>query len=460
MTDMPSPTLPPRRAPAGFGGRSAALKLLGIGALTFIMIMPLVLIASLVSERRQYANEAAESVAQGWGGQQTVTGPALIVPYTIPERRNEKGEIIANATQGEAIVLAKTLATTATPVVEERERGIFRVPVYASAVTMTGSFARTNLPFLPAAAVPDWGRARLAVGIADVRGLSGGIAMTFGGQDQFTFQPGTGVNAMPNGVQTTLALGEAETPFELTFRLRGTGRLSLVPTAETFTASVASAWPHPSFDGAYLPEERQVSESGFKATWRVSHLARTLPQAWDNENMAISPSVSAFGVTFFQPVDFYSLVDRSLKYAILFVGLSFLVFFLVETVTGARVHVVQYLLAGAAQVIFYLLLLALAEQTGFTPAYLVAGSACVILTTVYAFSVLGSTKRGLAVGGALTALYALLYTLLNEEDYALLTGAVASFLALALTMFLTRKVDWYQAQGAALATVTEQDKTA
>ena len=445
-------TSPFRPAPPG---RNAAFKLFGIGALTLVMAIPLLLISSLVSERREYAAEAQQSIAQGWGGEQSVAGPFLIIPYLIPELRDEKGGLLANATRGELVSLARTLQVEASPTVEERRRGIFTVPVYASFITLTGTISRPDVSALPANAVIEWDKLRLAIGVQDVRGISGSVGMTLGGAERFVFKPGTGVSAMPSGVQTTVALGDGETPFDISFGLRGTGRLAFVPSAEVFSSRVESGWRHPSFDGAYLPETREVSEAGFRAEWKVSHLARALPQMWDNADTSVQPSQSAFGATFFQPVDFYQLVDRSLKYAILFIGLSFLVFFLVETVTGARVHVVQYLLAGAAQVIFYLLLLALAEQTGFAIAYLAAAGGCVGLTSLYAGSVLGTRKRALSVSAALTVLYALLYTLLNEEDYALLTGAVASFLALALTMFLTRKVDWYQAQAVATSSLTD-----
>lgn len=427
------------------GGRDAALKLIGIGALTLMMIIPLMLIASLVDERRDFAREAAESVAQGWGGPQVVSGPYLIVPFAVPEQRDANGAVLTMASAGEMIVLPKALDATAVPGVEERARGIFRVPVYAADITLAGSFVRPDFPQLPRSAVIDWEAARLALSIRDVRGLSGDVALDWNGAGGATFASGTGINAMPLGIQTTAVPATGETPFKVSLRLRGTGRLAFVPVGETFTARIASPWQHPSFDGAYLPESRDIGETGFNAVWKVSHLARSLPQTWVN-GQSINDTASEFGVTFFQPVDFYQLVDRSLKYAILFVGLSFLVFFLVETVSGGRIHVVQYLLAGAAQVIFYLLLLALAEQVGFAAAYLAAGLACTALTTLYTASVLQSSRSALAVGIALTVLYGLLYTLLNEEDYALLTGAIASFLALALTMFLTRRVDWYEAK--------------
>ncbi|MFT3810730.1 MAG: cell envelope integrity protein CreD [Micropepsaceae bacterium] len=428
------------------GGRNAALKLFGIGVLTLVMIVPLMLIGNLVDERRASAYDAEASIAQGWGGAQALAGPFLVVPFEAPERRDPQGRVVAEAIRGEIVTLPRTLDVQVAAGVEERARGIFTIPVFAADVVMAGAFGLPDPRLAPPGAVFDWSRARIALSISDVRGLSGEPALEWdGARSDTAFAPGTGISGMNEGLLAPVALKGKETPYRLTLRLRGTARFALVPGGESFSATIAAPWAHPSFDGAYLPEDRQIGADGFTASWRVSHLARAMPQAWVNGEYGY-PSSSAFGVTFFQPVAFYQLVERSLKYAILFIGLSFLTFFLVETVTGARIHVVQYLLAGAAQVIFYLLLLALAEQTGFGSAYLIAAIACTGLTGLYAGSALGSHKRGLAVAGALTALYALLYTLLNEEDYALLTGAVASFLALALTMFLTRRVDWYEAQ--------------
>ena len=436
----------PTATPLRPGGRNAALKLFGIGVLTLVMIVPLMLIGNLVDERRSSAREAEAGIAQGWGGAQALAGPFLVVPFEAPERRDAAGRVIAEATRGEIVTLPSSLDVKVTASVEERSRGIFTIPVFAADIVMSGAFGQPDPRLAPNGAVFDWSRARLALSIADVRGLSGEPQLEWAGAPAGTvFAPGSGISGMNEGLNVPVTLKGEETPYRLSLRLRGTARFALVPGGESFSAVIAAPWAHPSFDGAYLPEERDIGPDGFTASWRVSHLARAMPQAWINGEIGY-PDSSAFGVTFFQPVAFYQLVERSLKYAILFIGLSFLSLFLIETVTGARIHIVQYLLAGAAQVIFYLLLLALAEQTGFGPAYLTAAAACTVLTALYAGSALGSMKRGLALAGALTALYALLYTLLNEEDYALLTGAVASFLALALTMFLTRRVDWYEAQ--------------
>jgi inner membrane protein len=444
---------------AAVKGRGSALKLFGIALLTLAMIVPLAMLTFLNDERKGRAAEASFSVAQGWGGAQQIAGPMLIVPWEAPERRDASGSELSPALSGRVVILPKTLSAEIGADSDIRKRGIFDVTVYTAAVRLTGAFETPELASkLPAGAVPRWDLAHLALGVTDVRGLTGALSVKLGGRDLGQFEPGTGSQLLIQGVRAPAGLADAPSAlsFEIAFSVRGLDRLSVVPAGEASEVSVASDWPHPSFDGAFLPGAPEISAEGFKADWSVSFLSRPFPQAW-NDGEVMNLDTAAFGVTFYKPVDHYQLIERALKYAILFVGLSFLVFFLIETVAGARIHIVQYLLAGSAQVIFYLLLLALAEQTGFSLAYLAAAAACSLLTALYAWSVTQRLLLGLAVLLGLSVLYGLLYTLLNEEDYALLTGAAASFAALAVTMFLTRRTDWYGAQEAALTGIRVTD---
>jgi inner membrane protein len=248
-------------------------------------------------------------------------------------------------------------------------------------------------------------------------------------------------------VRLTEGGGEA-LRYTMTLKLNGTGQLYFAPVGRDTSVALHSDWPHPKFDGAFLPDEPSddITAEGFKRQWTVPYLRRSLSQEMVSpENLSHAVSATSFGVKFYKPVDHYQLVDRALKYAILFVGLSFLAFFLIEVLTGARVHAVQYLLVGAAQVLFYLLLLSVAEHRGFEEAYLWSSAATVGLTFLYAMSAFRSWFGALIVLGVLILLYGLLFMLLREEDYALLVGAMASFAILAVTMFVTRKIDWYQA---------------
>lgn len=427
-------------------GRASGFKLVAIAFLTMVMSVPLLMILSIANDREEYARAARQSISQGWGGEQRVIGPFLVVPYKVPEEVDGSGRVVSAATSGEFVVAPQNLSILAEPKTETRSRGIFDVTVYTGTVEMTGAFPNLqSLREIVPSAVLDWTQARVGVGISDVRGISGDVLLNWAGKDVNAFEPGSSIGGIMTGVRTKLPTVDpaADAAFKLTIPLRGLGRFSFVPVGKAFTAQVRSAWPHPSFDGAFLPETRTITADGFDATWKVSYLAQQTPQTWINKETSYPASYEDLGVSFYQPVDFYQLVARSIKYAVLFVGLAFLTFFLIETVAGARLHIVQYLLAGSAQVVFYLLLLALAEQLGFAAAYFIAAVACIALTSLYVWSIMRSLARGGIVAFALSVLYALLYVLLNEEDYALLTGAVAIFLALALTMFLTRRIDWY-----------------
>jgi inner membrane protein len=229
------------------------------------------------------------------------------------------------------------------------------------------------------------------------------------------------------------------------FALRGSRELSVVPLGQRTTVQIDSPWTSPSFFGTFLPNGHVINERGFTADWTVPYLARGFGQSFASvdEAMQAIPG-SGFGVRFYQPVDHYQLVQRSLKYAILFVALSFLIFFVIEIVSQRRLHAIQYALVGAAQVLFYLVLLSLAEHIGFPMAYLIGACATVALTGLYSLSVLASVVRSSVLTTVLAALYGLLYVILNAEDYALLIGSAVLFAALATTMYLTRNIDWYR----------------
>jgi inner membrane protein len=262
------------------------------------------------------------------------------------------------------------------------------------------------------------------------------------------FEPGIGtMSRSASGMHVPLGFSSA--PPSLTLEthvgLRGSRELSLAPLGQQTVARITSPWPDPSFFGNFLPVDRHIGTKGFDATWKVPYLARGYSQSFRTATDAMPQLTSAMlGVEFYQPVGFYQLVERSLKYAILFVGLSLLVFFVTELVSAQRLHVIQYSLIAAAQVLFYLLLLSFAEHIGFGWSYLAAAVATVLLTSAYAASVFANRARAGVLAVLLGSLYGLLYVILNQEDYALLIGAVLLFVALAATMYATRKMDWYR----------------
>ena len=430
-------------------GRSPALKFFAIGALTVLMIVPLFLINTLVWERSSRADEARREVAASWGGEQTLIGPVLQVPVTLAEVKDQTGFVSRYSSKRVMAVAPERLKIEARVDVQERKRGIFTIPVYETTATITGVFSMSEIRALGGSEEQIlWAEGIVSFGLSDMRGVVEDFTVDFGDQKGLSVEPGSSVSAVGNGVHVAISQeppGEA-IPFRISVRLRGIDRFSIAPLGRMTEIKMTSNWVHPSFFGATLPLDPKITSQGFEASWTVPSLTRSLPQSWTTDaSEAPNLKAASFGVRLYQPVDHYQLVERALKYAVLFIGLSFLSFFLVELLTGARVHAVQYLLVGVAQVVFYMLLLSLAEHRGFEQAYLWSSGATIGLTFLYAISALKSVLRAVIVLGALSLLYGLLFMLLREEDYALLVGSMASFAILAVTMFVTRKIDWYQA---------------
>jgi inner membrane protein len=370
------------------------------------------------------------------------------------------GKTIDSTLRQTAVLLPENLAFKAKASEETRWRGIYAVPVYRAGVTMHATFTKASFAGLtPSDAKVLWDEATISVLVSDAHGLADNVALSINGQS-VPFQPGAQMTAIgnpaalpggpqgtTNGMHAPVTLsGPADLTLDTTFMLRGSRELSFAPLGRRTTATMQSDWRSPSFFGAFLPTERRVEQGGFSASWVVPYLARGFGQSFQMTDDAAPVLLTpASGVRFYQPVDHYQLVQRSLKYAILFIALAFLVFFVIETVSPKRLHAVQYALVGAAQALFYLLLLSFSEHLGFAGAYLVASAATIALTGLYAVSALDDKLRAGVLVTVLTLLYALLYVILNAEDYALVIGSSLLFVALAATMYVTRKIDWYRA---------------
>jgi inner membrane protein len=333
-----------------------------------------------------------------------------------------------------------------------RERGLYKVVVFAAQLTLSGRFSPPDMPGVVRGSVrPLFNQASVNVGVADPRGVRR-ATLNWNGTDR-PLEPGIADNALATtGLHARVDLNEAVTagaiPFSMTIQLNGTRDLRIVPAGNDTSANLTSSWAHPGFIGS-SPQERTVDDSGFKAAWNVSYFGRGFPRAWsdggvDREKMRNQADASAFGVSLVQPVDIYQQAERSVKYAALFIVFTFVVFFLFEVVRARLLHPVQYLFVGFALCVFFLLLISLSEHFGFDRAYAVAAIAITFLISIYSVFVLDGLKEGVVVGGVIAALYGFLYLLLRLEDYALLAGSLGLFAALALVMLLTRRVNWYE----------------
>jgi inner membrane protein len=430
---------------------SVVVRLVVMGILMMLLLIPLGMVQSVVTERAGRRNEVAQDVSATWGAAQTIAGPVLVVPY-----RTTTTDFSGKQTQtiGRASFLPDALDVQGSAPAETRKRGIFKVIVYKAHLTMTGRFARPEVTgLLRANSEPLWSEATVNIGFTDPRGIARRLTLKWNGQD-VAFAPGvidTGLFA--SGLHApapfSIAGPAGPIPFSLDIDLNGTRDLRLLPAGSETSLQLTSDWAHPSFIGAPLPDPRSVSDQGFRASWRVPYFGRGFPAAWtdgtlDREKLKGQADASAFGVSFVQPVDLYQQTERSVKYAALFIVLTFVVFFLCEVMRSRLLHPVQYVFVGFAICVFYLLLLSISEHLGFDIAYGCAAAATTLLIGTYSVFALRGGKEGSIVGTAVAVLYGYLYLLLRLEDAALLAGSVGLFAMLALLMLATRRVNWYE----------------
>lgn len=435
--------------------RSLIAKLGTIGLLVLLLLIPIYMIQGIISERQYQRDQVLADIARSSSDQQKITGPLLVVPYRKTVRqtvvRHDVPYEETKEQRGTLYFLPESFELQGSVTTEIRERGIYRARLFHARSTLSGTF---NIPALwgivEDGADYEFGTPYLAIGIRDIRGIENSPKLRFNGEVQ-AFEPGTLVEFLGDGIHAPLKLHAASNSriveFSLDLDLQGTGQLDLVPVGRESRVSLTSDWPHPSFIGNYLPTRREVGAEGFNAHWQTSFFSTNLQEALDActaKGECENFQGRTIGVSLIDPVDQYLKSDRAIKYALLFICLTFAGFFLLEVLKRLAVHPVQYALVGLSLAIFYLLLMSLAEHIGFTAAYAISAAACVSLNGYYAASALRGWARGLAFGAGLAALYGLLFGLLSAEDYALLLGSILVFAVLGLFMVLTRNVDWFR----------------
>ena len=433
------------------------LKLLVIFLLIIGLTIPNLMIRDVVNERSAYRFEAKQSIAASWTGEQKLVGPILVVPYEERAERKtwnankDHYRLVEQVTKKQLFVLPTELKVDAKVRTEERRRGIYAIPVYESSIDLRGGFDNERLLTLAQdkAVTVDWDKAFVSIPVSDIRGIAVQPVLDWNGTSS-EFVSGSGLEKYGNGMRAFVGGLNTTEPMRFAFsfsvQLHGMERLQFAPVGKSTQVSVASAWPHPSFLGRYLPTERQIDDDGFSATWRVASFSSdmdrigALCQAGDCEAFFDN----TFGVALIQPVDIYHQAERSVKYAVLIITLTFVAFFLFEVMRAIPLHPMQYLLVGCSLTVFYLLLLSLSEHIAFGWAYLIASLANSVLIGAYVSAVLSSRLRALVLTGALLMLYGMLYLILRSEDNALLMGSLLIFAVLAFVMLLTRDLDWYR----------------
>jgi len=436
--------------------RSPAFKFCLIAFLILLLLIPLVIVTGLIYEREGRAREVRGEVGRIWGPEQSIVGPYLVVPYTVRVEVLQGDKRVEQVQERRAIFTPERLDVAGRADSKTLKRSIFEVPVYAAKLKLNGKFGAPRIADVAAdAAEVRWRDATFVLGMTGVAGLKEAAVLNIDGAPAIPFAPSLGMpSSSMSGIHAKLAEagstvsanpGEPLKAFSFSINLTFNGSvvLQLSPAARETSVALSSDWPHPSFDGAFLPDERVVEDTGFRAAWKIPHLARSVPEAWSTSEAGVERlSPYAFGVRMIEPVDFYSLVNRAAKYGILFLALAFMAVFSMELTSDKRVHPVQYLFTGIALVFFFVLLLSLSEHIGFTPAYLLASSATGVMLATYIGAALDSVRKGLIMLAIFAGTYGLLYLILQLEDYALLAGALLGFVALTLVMFTTLRVDW------------------
>lgn len=430
--------------------RSITIRLITIGILILLLLIPVSMVESLIGEREFRQQEAITEVSSKWGERQTITGLVLTVPYKTYEKvyekeNTEKFKLVES--RGYAHFLPEELNINGNISPEVRYRGIYEVIVYNSKINLSGSFSTPNFEGLeidPTNIL--WNDAFISLGLSDLRSIQENISLKWNNQNYF-FNPGVESNdVIESGISTRLPINHTDSlvsnsKFSLELDFNGSSSLNFIPLGKITKVDIKSKWKNPSFDGEFLPDKREINKDGFSANWEVLHLNRSYPQVFKGSVQGINES--AFGVNLIVPVDEYQKSMRSAKYAVMFITLTFLLFFFVQILNGVKIHPIQYIIVGLALCVFYTLLIALSEHMAFNFSYLISSVAIISLITLYAKSIFNSKRLTLLICLILITLYLFIYSIIQMEDYALLMGSIGLFIVLATIMYLSRKIDWY-----------------
>ncbi|WP_051559938.1 cell envelope integrity protein CreD [Marinobacterium jannaschii] len=447
-------------------------KILAILGLGLLLMVPLMLVEGLISERQNYRSQAVQDIASKWTGRQLVSGPLIQLPWQHHYQKKvwnsdkEQYEVKGQKASGTLILRPESLNVDSAITTSTRRRGIYRIPVYSSEVALQGQFSSAGMVAFgrdrqeTMGGSIRWGKPTLLLLVSDMRGIIE-VPQLEWNQQVLPFAPGVKLGNETQGVHAVIPLPDDSKvitySFKLGLKLRGMEQLQITPLGKSSQISMQSDWPHPSFNGRHLPQHYETSAEGFSASWVTSPYSGDLNKVIEDCQQRSHCALNGYGVgaELIQPVDNYVQAERSVKYGLLFIVLTFIAFFLFEVLKKLQIHPVQYAMVGLALSVFYLLLVSLSEHMNFMLAYSLSTLACALLLCSYLAAVLGSLLRGGLFALGISLLYLLLYVIISSEDFALLMGATLIFAALATLMLMTRGVDWYQ-----LATAQAGEMTA
>ncbi|MGE0568604.1 MAG: cell envelope integrity protein CreD [Bacteroidia bacterium] len=428
-----------------FGRYHIIIKSVIIFILLLIFIIPQVIIHSLIDEREYLQVQAFEDIASKWSGRQTVTGPILVLPYKEYYRDTNK---VLRFIKHNLYVLPEEANINGEILPQKRHRNIYEVVVYNSNISIDAKFKSFNLKNL---SIPEeniiLNEASIILGLSDMRGLNENLELSMSNK-KYQFNPGvvshdlfeSGAIASID-VDSLSDLSDNGFDLKIDIDLKGSEQLFFVPVGKTTKVNLKSKWQTPAFNGQFLPDTNVVNAEGFNASWKVLHLNRSYPQIFSDSNYSIA--YSSFGVDLIMPIDGYQKTSRSVKYAMMLILLTFLVFFLVEITQRKKIHPFNYIIVGFALCLFYTLLLSFSEYMNFSIAYFIATVMTVGSITYFIYYLFKGTRVSMGIGGMLTLLYGFMFVIIQLESYALLIGSVGLFLIMLAIMNYTRKIDWY-----------------
>lgn len=418
-----------------------SIKMVIIAGLVILLLVPTFIIQYIIYERENRRKDVIQEVTEKWGEKQKLTGPVLSIPVEFTKTDNYGGKQIFTRY---IYLLPDSLVFAGEIQPEIRYRSIFEILLYSFDASISGNFNLSHLQDLDLNnGVIQYDQAVVEFGISDMKGVT----------DEVMFHWDASPSEIQPGIKNCAALSQGfhmKSPlnpekeryiFSCALGLNGNTELSFTPLGKETFSRIKATWEHPSFVGDYLPTMREINDKGFEAEWKVLHLNRNIPQVTYNKDLTLDNTY--FGVQLILPVDQYQKTMRTVKYAIMFIGLTFLAFFLIEILNTKMLHPVQYLLVGSALVLFYILLLSLSEHLYFPIAYTIASLSLILLITLYSKAILQDTKFMIIITSVLTLLYGFLYIDLQLEDYALLLGSIGLFIVLSIVMYLTRNLNWY-----------------
>ncbi len=424
--------------------RSVTIKLVSIFILMMLLMIPMEFVRSLINERDTLRESAVREVSGKWANEQNIYGPILTIPYNKQVIEDGKTTLVRE----QAHILPSLIIIDGKIKPQSLYRGIYKVVVYDSKVSIKGSFSGLD-KYLDEISHHEllWNEAFLTINVSDLRGIKDKVNVKWNGVDN-PVDPGSKIPELISSGITVNSLFAGEPmgqlfDFSFDLHLQGSQYLSFIPLGKETKVNISSNWQDPSFSGSFLPDERTVNDKGFSASYKILELNRNYPQFWTGNQHIQNMQNSAFGVNLLLPSNDYQKATRSTKYALLAIALTFLTFFLVEIFNKNRVHPFQYILIGLSLVLFYTLLISISEHLNFDLAYIISSLSVIAMIGLYSKTIFDNLKQSLILVLILVLTYTFVYITLQIQDYALLIGSVGLTVILGVTMYITSKVNWY-----------------